>query len=358
MKIAFLGLRSFPHTFSGVSGVEKRGEEIIRYLAKKDEIYVFVRKWLYNDRVKLKHIKIIPILSPQFKYFDTFIYSFISSIRASFLPVDLIFIEGTASGLFCFIPKLFGKKIILTVHSKEWERKKWNILGKVVLRIAEKTAVSIADRIIVVSERLNEHISSSFNRKSILIPYYFSYKKPISSDLISTKYKLEKNSYILFLGRFTPEKRIEWLIQEYLKLHTKVKLVLAGGRTHDRGYYELITRMVQNHEEIIMTDYVFGKEKEELLSNCLFFVLPSETEGYSLALSEALSYKKRVLVGDANAIFSSNVFAFQNANRDDFSKQLKSLLSKPHLLSERGESKQMTMDDFFLQYRKLLLRFK
>jgi glycosyltransferase involved in cell wall biosynthesis len=88
---------------------------------------------------------------------------------------------------------------------------------------------------------------------------------------------LAANNYILFLGRFSAEKNCHLLIQAYEKIRTPVKLVLAGGSSHSDVYAgELRNRQTDN---IRFLDWVSGDALDELLTNAMLFVLPSDIEG-------------------------------------------------------------------------------
>lgn len=59
--------------------------------------------------------------------------------------------EGPA--FFSWLPKLFGKKVVVTVHGIDWQREKWKSgFGSKFIRQGEKNAVKYADEIIVLSK--------------------------------------------------------------------------------------------------------------------------------------------------------------------------------------------------------------
>ena len=49
------------------------------------------------------------------------------------------------------------------------------------------------------------------------------------ASLITDKFGLKKDSYILFLGRLVPEKGIRYLVEAFKNVKTDKKLVIAGG---------------------------------------------------------------------------------------------------------------------------------
>jgi hypothetical protein len=87
-------------------------------------------------------------------------------------------------------------------------------------------------------------------------------------------------------GRFSPEKGCHLLVEAYEKLDTDIKLVMAGAASYCDEY----SRRLQAHagERIKRQDWVSGEALDELLTNAMVFVLPSDLEGLSLALLDAM----------------------------------------------------------------------
>jgi glycosyltransferase involved in cell wall biosynthesis len=108
---------------------------------------------------------------------------------------------------------------------------------------------------------------------------------------------LTPNGYVLFLGRFSPEKNCHLLIEAFENIETSVKLVLAGGFSHTNKY---VTELCKHaSEKIVFIDWLAGDALEEVLTNAALFVLPSDIEGLSLALLDAMGAGVCVLTSDA-----------------------------------------------------------
>ena len=60
----------------------------------------------------------------------------------------------------------------------------------------------VADEIIVLSENVKNYFKETYGRETVFVPNGISKSARISADIISRKYGLEKDGYILFLGRF------------------------------------------------------------------------------------------------------------------------------------------------------------
>jgi glycosyltransferase involved in cell wall biosynthesis len=152
---------------------------------------------------------------------------------------------------------------------------------------------------------------------------------------------LQPGSYALFLGRFSPEKNCDLLIEAFEKLDTTMKLVLAGGSSHTDDYAAGLRQ--HNSERIRVLDWISGDALEEVLTNAALFVLPSDLEGLSLALLDAMGAGLCVLASDApenvEAIGDAG-FTFRRGDVNDLQRMLALLLAAPVLRENRGRRAQ------------------
>lgn len=327
--IAIIGPKGIPKDFPGTSGVEAYVENQIPRFRQMGTIYVYVRYWAsLKGKNEYRGIWLIRVPSINTAFFDTVSYSFLASVHASFSKATIVWYHGIGPAFFSFIPKLFHKRVYTTIHSLDWNRKKWGVFAKIFLRLCERIAISLSDKVLVVSTQLASYYRDHYHKNTIVVKYAIVKRPIIPADIIRRKYHLVKNGYILYLGRFVPEKRIEWLIRAGGE-NPGIPIVLAGGSSHTDRYTRMLQSMAKK-QHVIFTGYVFGKEKAELLSNCKIFVLPSQLEGYPISLAEAIEYGKRCLVGDflASEYPANNKLLtyFQRNNYKDFVKKLLALL--------------------------------
>lgn len=290
-----------------------------------------------NKKIKeYKGVKIISIPTINKKGIDAVIYSFLASIRASFGRYDVLHYHAEGSCAMLWIPHLFHKKIVVTIHGLDWKRGKWqNSFGAKYIKHGEKCAVKYADEIIVLSENVKKYFKETYGRDTTFIPN--GVNKPVirDADIINKKYGLTKNSYILFLARIVPEKGLDYLIDAYNSLteneKKEKKLVIAGGASHTNDYLNEIKDKVSKSKDIIMTGFIQGNELDELFSNCYLYCLPSDIEGMPISLLEAFSYGANCLVSDIeeNTQVVENMAAtFKKSDIKDLNKKLKECLDE------------------------------
>ena len=338
MKIAMIGHKRIP---SREGGVEVVVEELSTRLVKKgNQVDVYNRKGKNvqdknadKSKRKLKAykgVKIFTIPTINKKGLDALIYSFFASVKASFKKYDILHYHAEGSCGMLWIPHIFRKKIVVTIHGLDWQRSKWGGFGSKYIKFGEKLAVKYADEIIVLSEGVQKYFKDTYNRETLFIPNGVNEPKNRKANIIKEKYNLNKDDYILFLARIVPEKGLHYLIEAFNKIDTDKKLVIAGGASHTNDYLEKIKKMASENDKIIMTGFVQGEELDELFSNCYLYCLPSDVEGMPISLLEAMSYGCNCLISDIEEnvqVAEKYATKFKKGNVDDLEKKLNKLLS-------------------------------
>jgi glycosyltransferase involved in cell wall biosynthesis len=322
-RLAIIGVKGMPPEFLGTSGVEFYVAQRIPVLIKEG-VYIdcYVRSWATPLSIKTyRGARLIHITAIATKYFDAVSHSFISTVRAVLSPIDTVWYHASGPSMFSFLPRILGKRVVVTIHTLEWKRKKWNPLAKYVLHMSEWVAAKSATTLVAVSDDIATYLSTTYKREILVDAPLTPTHKRAAPDIIQRKYGLKGHDYVLYLGRFVPEKRVEWLINAYQLIHPKkTRLVLAGGASFSEHYEKTLRRLVGNNENIIFTGWVFGKEKEELMQNCELFVLPSSLEGNPMVLHE-LPKNTNVLISDVIArgvTHRKSVHTFLSISEPDF----------------------------------------
>ena len=330
MKVVMIGQKGIP---SRAGGVEIHVEELGAGLAELGvQVDVYCRKYYCKDKMKTyRGINLFYIPTISTKHLDAIVYTFFASVYALMKGYDVYHYHACGPSSLCWIPKLFGKKVVCTTHGLDWKRAKWGAFSQKYLKFGEKMIGKYSDEIIVLNEPMKEYFLETYQRETNIIPNGVGEPELLEADVIKEQWGLDKHSYILYLGRLVPEKGIHYLIEAYKKLNTDKKLVIAGGSSHSDDYVEQLVAMSLDEDEIIMTGFVSGKALEELYSNAFLYVLPSDIEGLPISLLEAMSYKRCCLVSDIEENVTTGkeyVFSFKQGNVKDLYKALKKITSK------------------------------
>lgn len=262
--------------------------------------------------------------------------SFFAALYSAFSPADVVHIHGEGPAFWCRIPKLAGKRVVVTVHGLDWQREKWRgSLGLAYIRAGERAAVRFADEIIVLSRRMQQYFDNVYQRETNYIPNGTSLPKPAASALLQER-GLEKDGYLLFLGRLVPEKGIHYLIEAFRELKTEKKLVIAGASSDTDAYTARLKEMASSDTRILFTGFVSGKLLEDLYSNAYCYILPSDLEGMPLTLLEAMSYGNCCVVSDipeCTEVVGSSAVVFPKGNPAALRDCLQRLCEEPETVN-------------------------
>lgn len=339
MKIAFIGQKGIPATYGGI---ENFTEQVAIRLAKRGhQVTVYCRPYYSSSpktyrRVNLKNIKSITT-----KYLDALSHTFLCSLDSLSKGFDIVVYQALGPSSFCFIPRIWGNaKVVTIIHSLDWQRSKWNRIARFLLKLAESPALKFPDLVTVISKDLKSYFEQKFQRKVVGITPGTQAPVFRGPERIG-KLGLEREKYILYLGRLVPEKGCHYLISAFTRIDTDMKLFIGGNGFFSEDYVKGLYS--EKSSKIIFGGYVDEELKQELLSNAYLFVLPSEVEGLPQSVVEALSYGRSVLVSDIPANLETCGkwgYAFKNKNTDDLKEKLIRLLNDEELV-RKDEQKRM-----------------
>jgi glycosyltransferase involved in cell wall biosynthesis len=353
MKIAFIGQKGIPVTFGGV---EYHVDKLSREMASLDhKVTAYVRNWYTDRKIKNHHgVRLIHIPTIRGKHLDASVHSLLCSVHALFKKYDIIHYHGIGPAFFSLIPSLFRKNVVTTIHRLDWETEKWKKWAKRTLKWGEYVSVKIPKRTIVISTELKKYIKEKHGKETIFISHGIAIPEPVPPALIKDKYGLDGKDYILFMGRLSPEKRVDWLINAFQSLDLttadgrNLKLVVAGGSSATPEYSQRLQDMAKDTPDVIFTGYVTGVEKAEFFSNALLFSLPSSLEGFPIVLLEAKSYGICCLVSDIpphRELFNSGIdgMLFKSDSRTDLCARLEMLIKDPQNTERLGKQAKVTL---------------
>ena len=338
MRIAMLGHKRIPSREGGVEIVveqlavrmAQRGHEVTCY--NRGGHHVSGKAFDTSRKKEHKGIRLLTVPTVDVKGFAAMSASIFASIRAAFGRYDVVHFHTEGPCVTLWLPKLMGKRCIVTVHGLDHQRSKWGRFARTYILLGEKVAARFADEIIVLSKGVQDYFQSVYQRTTRLIPNGLTLINRLTPRMITEKYGVGKDEYILYLARITPEKGVHYLIEAYKKLHTDKKLVIAGGASDAADYYRSLKDMAADDPRIIFTDFIQGQELEEWYANALVYVLPSEIEGMPISLLEAISCGNCCLVSDIaenRHVVGACGNTFRSGDAADLADKLSALLADP-----------------------------
>lgn len=304
LRIAMLGHKRIPSREGGVEIVV--GELATRMVAMGHSVTCYNRRGHHvagsefnaKKQTEYQGVRLKSVLTIQKRGLAAMSASFFAAVRAAFGKYDVVHFHAEGPCAMLWLPKLFGKRCIATIHGLDHQRAKWGRFASWYLRMGEKVAARFADEIIVLSENVQNYFMETYGRKTVFIPNGVSDAENVSACEITERYGLKKDEYILFLSRLVPEKGLKYLVEAFGDVKTDKKLVIAGGASDAKDFESELKTMAAEDERILFTGFVQGRLLEELYSNAYLYVLPSDLEGMPLSLLEAMSYGNCCLISD------------------------------------------------------------
>lgn len=361
MRIAMIGHKRIP---SREGGVEIVVEELSTRMIKLGHgVTVYNRKGKHvldksqkiNEIEEYKGVKVKEVTTIDKKGLAAVTSSFFGSFKILFSDAEVVHYHAEGPCAMIPIVKWFSKKkIIVTIHGLDWQRAKWSGLATKFIKFGEKMAVKYADEIIVLSKNVQKYFKDTYNRNTVFIPNGVNKPELKKASIITEKYGLKKDNYILFLGRMVPEKGVHYLIDAYSHIKTVKKLVIAGGASDTDVYYSELKSNTKNNKNIIFTGFVQGNELEELYSNAYVYCLPSDLEGMPLSLLEAMSYGNCCLTSDideCSEVLEDKGVTFKKSNIKDLSSKLQKLCDDEKLVKKyKNESQKFILNKYNWDY--------
>lgn len=354
MKVAMLGHKVIPSRRGGIENVltslcpllVEDGVDVTCYNRSSDKVeneYIGTVEDNKYCQVNLKNAWTIPA-----RGISAMIASHTAALAATFGKYDIIHFHAEGPCAAMWIPKLFGKHCVATVHGLDWQREKWGkSFASKYIKFGEKVMVKFADEIIVLSESAKSYFKETYDRDTVLIHNGIDRPVKKEADLLTETFGLSKDEYICMVSRLTAEKGVHYLIDAYNSIKTDKKLVIAGDTSDTDEYVQLLKEKAAGNPNIIFTGFVSGDMLTEIYSNAYLVVLPSDIEGMSLSLLEALAYGNAVLCSDIpenTLVTKDKAIHFKKGNVEDLAEKLQNMCQDEALVKKVKEG----VDEFIL----------
>jgi glycosyltransferase involved in cell wall biosynthesis len=293
MKIVFIGCRSL----NTVGGIETYMLNLCSYLVVRGIESVLYIGSDCNKIEELNGIKIIHKKVNKTKYFNKIMIGLKSTFYAlkDHFNADIFHYNANVAGIFSLFALLLGRRVVFQGHGFEWKRTKWPLVIRFVDKIIDYFVVLINKNILMCSWEQVVYIQKKFHKKNVeYAPGGVKYP-PVRVEASYANCVSDSVPYILFLGRIVKEKRCDLLLEAFQSIQNKVacNLIIAGPIEQ-----ELLVSKYKENQRIQFVGPVFGHKKYLYMEKALIYVLPSDLEGLSISLLEAMSYGCLCLASD------------------------------------------------------------
>ena len=351
MKIAFIGQKGIPAVGGGV---ERYVEDVaVRLAAHGHDVIVYTRpNYTPASQKEHKGVTLRSLPSIATKHLDAGTHSFLASVHAVFAKVDVIHYQSIGPAFFSWIPKILRPKtkIVSTLQSRDYEHMKWGAFARFMLKVGESIMCRCSDELIVVSEAMRNYVATEYNLSPTVIPNGANLYEVLTETNHLKNWDLTKDGYIVAISRLVRHKGLSHLVKAYQSLTTDKKLVIVGTGAYTDDYVQELHDLAAGDPHIIFTGSQTDAALAQLYSHAYLFVQPSESEGLSLALLEAMARRKAVLVSDIREnteAIGDTGFVFKNKDVADLKCQLEMILANPAEALRKGEAARARIESHY-----------
>jgi len=131
LKIAMIGHKRIPSREGGVeivvdelsSRYARQGHQVDAY--NRSGYHVSGKEFDEKREKYYKGIRIITIPTFSSSKLNAICYSVLATLRAMFGRYDVMHFHAEGPCIMLWLPKLFGRRVIATIHGLDWQRAKW-----------------------------------------------------------------------------------------------------------------------------------------------------------------------------------------------------------------------------------------
>lgn len=327
-RVAIIGTVGVPASYGGFETlvenmIGKNASEGVEYL-------VYCSGKSYKERLVSYKGARLDYISLKANGFQSTPYDIISMIKTT-NKFDVALVLGVSGCIFLPIFRLwFKKKLIVNIDGLEHRRGKWGKFAKWFLLKSEAMAVKYADVIIADNKGIQDYVSETYHKDSVMIAYGGDHVEREVSDEkqqeILRKYGVKSNDYAISVCRIEPENNCHVILEAFSK--TNKNLIYIGnwerseyGRELKEKYSKCPNINVHSPEYDLDTLYV-------LRSNAKEYIHGHSAGGTNPSLVEAMFFGKPILAFDVvynRATTCEKAYYFKNTE------ELVSLLSQEDL---------------------------
>ncbi|MBR9705440.1 glycosyltransferase family 4 protein [Candidatus Pacearchaeota archaeon] len=299
-----------PHYPPHLGGMEKRVKDLCEKLSKKGYyVNVITSDLGYRNKIKSKkNLKIDYLKSFEFANnpLNLKLSSKIKSIRNAIFHLHLV--DSFYSIVSYTRIRKANSPYIAHIRGDIQPSGKLGFLLPLYKKLFLKRILQNADRVIALNQDYKDLFTKKYNLNKdnvIVIPNATSFK--ISKRINS---KLHNPVRLLFVGRFSVDKNLEFLIKslKYLKEQNFI-LYLVGEGPLENSIRSLIKKEGIN-KKIVFKGRLEGEKLYQAYLNSDIILLPSKVECFSSVLLEAMA--------TGRPIIASNVKGSRNVIKDDY----------------------------------------
>jgi glycosyltransferase involved in cell wall biosynthesis len=343
MRIAAFGFRSLPPSEGG-AGADKFALELLPRLAKRGHHVVAYNRVYPGQQAApvtdFRGVEVRSFRTVARSGFDTLLHSAKATLDIILHDrADVVHIQNGGNSIFAAVLRLVGKRTYLSQDGLDWQREKWPWYARLYLRLTAALTARVNNEVICDNVFVQAYFEKRFGRKYAFIPFGADVEFDDGQSDVLGRLGLEKGEFLLFVGRFIPDKGLQYLIPAFERTTTDKKLVLVGGSPNPSEFEQSLRGT--RDPRIAFPGFVYGADTHALMRHCYAYVQPSDVEGLSPVILESSFLGAPVICSDIEQneyILGDTGIYFEQGNSESLERVLEEALARPDQLRERASA--------------------
>jgi glycosyltransferase involved in cell wall biosynthesis len=294
VRIAILGIRGVPANYGGFETfAEQFGKRLV---ARGHEVTVYGRSaWVARDIREHLGMRIVRLPAPRSKYLETVIHSLVAAAHAATRPYDVVYICNSANVPAAVLLMLARKRIVLNVDGLEWQRAKWNRIGRAYYRACAAIAARLPIEIVTDAHVIQDHYRAAYGRET----RYFPYGTEIGStrdDEELARLGLVPGQFILYVSRLEPENNAHVVTAGYRSVNSDLPLAIVGDAPYASEYIAALKATTDPRVRFL--GGIYGRGYRALRTGAALYIQATEVGGTHPALVEAMGAGNAIVAND------------------------------------------------------------
>ncbi len=344
MRIAILGIRGVPANYGGFETfAEQLGARLVQ---RGHQVTVYGRSPSIPAGIReFKGIQVVRLPAPRSKYLETVVHGLFAAAHAALRRYDVVYICNSANVPGAVLLMLARKTVVLNVDGLEWQRAKWNRLGKAYYRACAAIAARLPIHVVTDARVIQDYYASAYRRRTDYFPYGTDLDVHADNGLLA-ELGLETRRYVLYVSRLEPENNAHVVIDAFAHIRTEMPLVIVGGAPYSSAYIASLRRTTD--PRVRFTGAIYGTGYRVLQANAFAYVQATEVGGTHPALVEAMGAGEAILANDVpehREALSDAGWYYSGAT--ELARKLQELIDNPSIASELRERARGRASDLY-----------
>ena len=288
MRIAHIGSKGIPSK----GGTERMVEAVATRHAREHQVTVYGSARACSAGT-YRGVRVQAIPAPVSKHWGPVVLQLRAALQALLRErYDVVHVHASENG---FVVPLLRLRypVVTTNHGPAYEREKWSVVARRLIRANERFSVRSATIATAVAGNQAEQLSERYGRRVVHVPNGVDPYEPIGMDeavAMLDHHGLARGQYLLFAAaRVDPTKGCHTLLESCHQLDDPPPVLVIGDLGHAPGYEARLRELAQGLRVTFVPRLDDKAVLMGLLQDCRVFVFPSTVEAMSMMLLEALA---------------------------------------------------------------------